>query len=233
MQLLRGRDQLAAWAWSCIWARMADFLKRLKSLAEGPNSSARPHTISISSRTPPSSQTTQIDEQTGTPIIAPLDTLEQVSIDIPLGIMWGKKIIGVVMGSWMRWPLCGNCSPAMPEWGVSYGRSLSPENDRLSRHDGWLCQGQVHTRSEVCVRMKTTLLIYCRWQISISSFLGIWRIIFSITGSTLELSSTSVTTSLLFLPPPGLMPPTAMGCSPWEHSLLSGRMAPKSVTGWH
>ena len=60
---------------------MAEFLKKVLSLsAAGDVPSIGTVTVSSSARQIPSDQTTKFDQQSDTPIVAPLDTLEEVRI---------------------------------------------------------------------------------------------------------------------------------------------------------
>ena len=59
--------------------KLADFLRRVLSLSASGASPAVSKVSVSSAGEIHSDQTTQLDQQTGTPIIAPLDTLQEVS----------------------------------------------------------------------------------------------------------------------------------------------------------
>lgn len=58
---------------------MADFLKRVQSLsAAADNPPTNTVSVRSSAHKTSSDQTTKFDQQTGTPIVSPMDTLEEV-----------------------------------------------------------------------------------------------------------------------------------------------------------
>lgn len=62
----------------CMVRAMAEFLKKVLALSPAEDPPTETVKVSFSAREFPSDQTTKLDQQTGAPIIAPLDTLEEV-----------------------------------------------------------------------------------------------------------------------------------------------------------